>query len=898
MTRSASLGRSPSLALVSLFCVALWTSQARAQQSCTQESRVLFAGHGFPVNPAPVLVPGFPYLAFAQPVALAAIPGETERFAVAQADGQLFVFANDYFVFGADPLVDLGAFDPSLAPIDPNGGGVLGLAFAPDFAESGWFYVAYDVAGSACGSAGDCLRVARLHATDGDTLTADPGSAVTLLDVPQPVTSHSAGALAFGPDGMLWIATGDGDAPGDPANSAQDLASLAGKLLRIDVRGGAVYAVPPDNPYAAVPGARGEIFAVGLRDPRRIGFDPLTGDLFIGDSGSVSQEEIDVVPFGAGGAQNFGWNLCEGTRDASGAGCGAPGLTAPVLVYPHGPAGGSSVAGGAVYRGADLPTLYGRYVYGDDATGHVWAWDPSSASAPALITTLPGVTAFLQDREGGLIVLGGGDGKVYRLVAAGSELDPAVPQTLAATGLFADVASLEPAPGLVEYEVNAPAWSSFASTRRWLALPGNLQIGFSPTGAWELPVGTALVQQFDLPGDSGPFHAETRVLIRQTVGWRGYTYWWPPGTPQQTHAELITGSLFYTYAVDFGGGQSTVDWYYPTPEQCTDCHTQAGGSALGLRTRQVNRVFDAGFGAQNQLDRFACLGLLADEIGPSASYDHFPDRLGTVSLDRSARTYLDVNCASCHAPGSPSATGMDLRFDTPADQTNTLFVPATAGDLDVPGALRIHPGHPGLSVLIARVASLDFDQGMPPLAVFPDVAGEALLSAWIGYGIPGRDDDGDRIDVSEDNCPTVANADQRDTDGDGVGDACDNCVLVANPRPPDAWPAAHPWATLTGGQRDDDADGYGNRCDARGAGNMSVGARDLAAMRLSLGQPVDAHTCGLTRDSSCAVFDLDETGDTIDQGDLDVFRSLLGKQPGPTCATCPLACEGAACPAQ
>jgi uncharacterized repeat protein (TIGR03806 family) len=904
MTRSAPLGRSPRLPWVSLFCVAVacvgaLAPSARAQTSCGSEVRVPFAGHHFPVDSAPILVPAFPLLSFSAPVAVVEVPGAVERFAVVQQGGQVLVFANDDFASSGDVLVDLTAADPSYAPVVANGDeGLLGLAFDPDFANNGIFYVDYSVAASACGGTRDCLRVARFRASDGDVLVAEIASAETILDIPQPASGDKAGQLAFGPDGMLWIASGDGGGSGDPQNNAQRTDTLLGKLLRIDVHSGGAYAIPPDNPFAGVAGQRGEIFAYGLRDPRRFAFDRLTGDLFIGDVGMSRQEEIDLVPFGATGGQNFGWNLCEGTRDASGLGCGAPGLTAPVLVYPHGAAGGSDVAGGVLYRGADLQELYGRYVYGDESTGRIWSFDPVGAAPPLQIATLTGVTAFAEDRDGGLLVLSKSEGKLHRFVAAGSDRDPSVPQLLSDTGLFTetDAAALTPAPGVYEYQVNAESWSSFASTRRWLALPGTAQIGFSPAGAWNLPVGTALVQQFDFPGDTGTIHTETRVLVRQNTGWRGYTYWWPP---DQSHAELITSSLTYTYEVDFGAGPQELDWYYPLPSQCSDCHTSAAGNALGLRTRQVNRVFEpAGNGAPNQLDRFACLGFFDAPIGPSAAYQHFPDpQTSTVSLDRLTRTYLDVNCSSCHRPGSPSATGMDLRFDTIADNTHTLFVPATAGDLGVPGGLRIHPGHPEASVLVARMALLDFEEGMPPLAVFPDVAGETLVSAWIADGIPGRDPDGDKIDVSEDNCPTVANPDQVDSDGDGVGDACDNCTLVANPREPDGFLESHPWVTLTGGQRDDDADGYGNRCDAEFGMSRLVSARDLMAMRFSLGQRVDSATCGTTRDRPCAPFDLDES-DAIDFGDLELFRSLLGKEPGPRCPTCPLACSGPACPAQ
>jgi hypothetical protein len=172
------------------------------------------------------------------------------------------------------------------------------------------------------------------------------------------------------------------------------------------------------------------------------------------------------------------------------------------------------------------------------------------------------------------------------------------------------------------------------------------------------------------------------------------------------------------------------------------------------------------------------------------------------------------------------------------------------------------------------------------------------VGAWIDIGLPGRDPDGDRIDVAEDNCPTIANPDQSDADGDGAGDVCDNCLQVANPRVGDGWVALHPWGGLTGGQRDDDGDGYGNRCDGKWTPSQSVGTPDLMALRHSLDKSVAGNDCGLGNDSPCASFDLDETGPVIDQGDLDVFRTLNGLMAGPTCEACPLECAGTACTTQ
>jgi uncharacterized repeat protein (TIGR03806 family) len=899
MTRTTPFECRRAFVCLAVFSLVLAPLYARSQGTCGPETRVPFAGHHFPIDSMPKLSDAFPLVSFASPVVVTTVPGDGDQLAVAEQAGRIFVLPDVRYP-PVELLLDLSVAGPSWAPASSGGElGVLGLAFDPEFASNGFFYVDYTLRRDSCGGARDCTRVVRFHASldeDTATLLVDQDSGVTLLQIEQPFDDHKAGALRFGPDGMLWIASGDGGGSGDPEGNGQSRASLLGKILRVDVRGGATYSIPSDNPFAGEPGVRQEIFAYGLRNPRGIAFDRLTGDLWIGDAGETRAEEVDAVRSGAPGGRNFGWNLCEGNRDASGAGCAAPGLTPPELALPHA-AGAMSIVGGPVYRGAALPALYGKYVYGDSVTGRIWAWDPASSAAPAQIATLPGVIGFAEDREGELLAVARGDSKVRRFIPSGSPIDPAVPQTLSATGLFADVATLEAAPGVLEYDVNVPGWSSFAATRRWLALPGKTRIGFSPTGAWTFPVGTAFVQQFDLPRTTGTNHVETRVLVRQVAGWQAYTYWWGVSTD----AQLLTDSLYYPYEVDFGGGPQVTSWYFPSSSECLGCHTPAGGRALGPRTRQLNLVRDPGNGAgpSNQLERFDCLGLFQTSIGPAAAYEHFsPAGEAGTPLDPRARAYLDVNCASCHSPGTSTPSGIDLRFDTPLDATHLLFVPATQGDLDVPGGLRIHPGHPERSVLAARMTASDPSLWMPPLALVPDYAGAALVSAWIDFGLPGRDPDGDRIDVSEDNCPTVANPDQLDSDGDGVGDACDNCVDIANPRAPEGWLDANPWSTLSGGQRDDDGDGYGNRCDAKFAKSVNTGTMDLGAMLHSLGQPVEGSACGAHGDQACASFDLDESGALIDMNDYAVLRSLVGTRPGPKCETCPIDCVGPACGAE
>ena len=277
--------------------------------------------------------------------------------------------------------------------------GLLGLAFHPDYAQNGYFFVNYT------GSGGDTF-VSRFQVS-GDPNIANPSSEVNLLRVNQPFPNHNGGGLDFGPDGYLYIGTGDGGAAGDPFGNGQKTDTLLGKVLRIDVDSGDPYAIPADNPFG------NEIWDYGLRNPWRISFDSLTGDLYIGDVGQGTWEEIDIHPSGAPGGINYGWKFREGAHEYDGI---APaGLTDPIAEYSHAE-GGCSVTGGYVYRGSMLE-WNGIYFYGDYCTGYVWGamnvdgqWQDQ-----LLFETGQRITSFGQD-ELGEVYLVSDSGNVYQLV--------------------------------------------------------------------------------------------------------------------------------------------------------------------------------------------------------------------------------------------------------------------------------------------------------------------------------------------------------------------------------------------------------------------------------------------------------------------------------------------------
>jgi len=277
-----------------------------------------------------------------------------------------------------------------------NEQGLLGLAFHSDFAQNGFLYVNYT------GRRGSTF-ISRFNVS-GDV--ADPNSEKILLTVDQPFPNHNGGVLAFGPDGYLYAGLGDGGSGGDPFGNGQSLNTLLGKILRIDVNNGDPYAIPADNPFG------NEIWVYGLRNPWRISFDSLTGDLFIADVGQGTWEEIDYLPAGSPGGTNFGWNFREGAHEYSGT---APaGLVDPVAEYSHAE-GGCSVTGGYVYRGS-MTEWNGVYLYGDYCTGFIWGLIRSNDGwqKQQLFDVDVTITSFGQDELGEIYLLSD-NGYIYRL---------------------------------------------------------------------------------------------------------------------------------------------------------------------------------------------------------------------------------------------------------------------------------------------------------------------------------------------------------------------------------------------------------------------------------------------------------------------------------------------------
>ncbi len=341
-----------------------------------------------------------------QPVFVTSPAGDARLFVV-EKTGRVRIVRRDTLLAGV--FLDLSA-------AVSRGGeqGLLSLAFHPGYGQNGRVYASFtNLAGN--------TRVVR-YTVSADPDVVDPATADTVLALDQPFPNHNGGLIAFGPDGFLYVGLGDGGLSGDPLRAGQDLGTLLGKVLRLDVNGASGYAIPPGNPFVGQSGARGEIWAYGLRNPWRFSFDRLTGDLYVADVGQGQWEEVNAAPAAGGGGRgvNYGWNVMEGAHCYDAASCSMAGLTLPVVEYSH--ADGCSVTGGYVYRGAALPDLQGHYFYADYCAGWIrsfrYAGGGVTGERDWTGTLDPGrdVTSFGEDAAGELYVLSQG-GRVYRLTA-------------------------------------------------------------------------------------------------------------------------------------------------------------------------------------------------------------------------------------------------------------------------------------------------------------------------------------------------------------------------------------------------------------------------------------------------------------------------------------------------
>ncbi len=725
---------------------------------------------GTPEPPPPYkIVRSFPKLTFTNPLHLTTAPG-SNRFFVCEQAGKIFSFPIDDNVARADLVIDLAKELQSWDKTKVRGAGDLyALAFHPQFAKNRYCYVCYILNGKGRDQLPDGSRIARFTVSDTEPPRIDPKSEKVIFT--WLAGGHNGCDLHFGPDGFLYISTGDGANPNPPdgLDAGQDVGTLLSKILRIDVdraENGKAYAIPPDNPFVKTPGARPEIWAYGFRNPWRMSFDRQTGDLWVGDVGWEQWEMIYRVQKGG----NYGWSVMEGNQDVRPESKRGPTpILPPTLAFPHTEA--ASITGGYVYRGKRLKELAGVYLCGDWVTRKVWGtrfdgdkivWHKELAAGKER------VVAFGEDHDHEIYIVNHDlKGSIHRLEPnAAKDFSATFPKKLSETGLFASVKDHAVAAGVVPFSVNAELWADHATAERFVALPGTSTVKIYdsrppwPEYAGEVfaPKDGVLAKTISLEMERGNPQSrrrlETQILHFDGATWNAYTYAW---NDEQTDATLVGAKgmerTFTIVDAKAPGKKRTQHWRYPSRAECLTCHNPWAGFTLAFNAPQLDRNHDYGGVTDNQLRTLQHIGVLAfahrdweKGQGKEKVLAKLPAQKltnpfdATATLDERARSYLHVNCSHCHQFGAGGTALIDLRHDVALDRTKALEARPVQGTFEVPGAQILAPGDPFRSILYYRMAKSGPGR-MPHIgSEFVDERGLRLMHDWIRQ-LPIRKDE-------------------------------------------------------------------------------------------------------------------------------------------------------------
>ncbi len=693
---------------------------------------------GSPEPPDPFsMAKVYPKLTFNEALELVAMPGK-KAWVIAERPGKVYTFDMDPAKAEKKLVLDVNHT-------------IYGIVLHPKFQENGYLYLSELPDGSK--ETPDGTKLVR-YTVDRATMTADPKTAKLIFTWPN--GGHNGGCARFGPDGMLYISTGDGSGIADSLETGQNLGTVLGKILRIDVdkeEGGKAYAVPKDNPFVSTAGARGEIWAYGIRQAWKISFDTATGDLWAGEVGQDLWEMVLLIQKGG----NYGWSVTEGAHPFRPERKKGPTpILKPVAEHHHTEA--RSITGGFIYHGKKYPYLRGAYVYGDFDTGRVWAlkYDKKAERVTEhkeLAKTRLRIVAWAQDHEGEVYALNFIDGSIHTFaptVFSGQKIE--FPRKLSQTGLFADTAKHVPAAGLIPYSVNSELWSDGASKERFIALPGNSQIEFEtviyPQPApgsvpgWRFPNGTVTVKTFHLETEPGKKRRlETRIFVVNVLGgteeygdqvWNGYTYIW---NDEQTDAELADkNGVDREYTVKTAAGEKKQKWHFPSRAECNLCHTVTAKYALGINTAQMNRDHDYGGGTTaNQLAVLERLGVFTKKLpDPPAKLEKLVDYTDTKApIDARARAYLHANCSHCHRKWGGGNAEFQLLSTLPVKELGVLDTKPGQGAFDLKDPKILVPGDPARSMLYHRMTLTGLGR-MPHIASnVVDEPAVKLIREWI-----------------------------------------------------------------------------------------------------------------------------------------------------------------------
>ncbi len=700
---------------------------------------------GSPDPPPPFkVVRAFANLKFEHPLLMARYPG-SDRLIVGEQSGVLYSFLTKPDT-KAELFFDLRKELKTihLHPEAKEVEAVYGLVFHPDFEKNRQCFICYTLrSNKPIANLKDGTRVSRFTVTKQEPPRIDPSSEEIILTFLQ--GGHNGGDLHFGPDRMLYISTGDAASPNppDPLDTGQDISDLLSSILRIDVdhkEQGKNYAIPKDNPFVEMKGARPEVWAYGFRNPWRMCFDPQTGELFVGDVGWELWEMVYRVEKGG----NYGWAATEGPQPIKPERVGPTPIRPALIELPHTIA--ASVTGGRVYHGKKFPQLRGAYVFGDWETRRLWAArfeGDRTKEMPEITRPSVRIVAFGEDKDGELYFLDYDNGTIHTIEqndAAAQNTD--FPTKLSQTGLFARVLDHVPAPGVVPYVPNSRQWQDGATATHWIAFPGTSSANLYREGRpipgnvdWHsfnmhFPKDAVLMKTISL----GDRRLETQILHFDGVDWHAYTFAW---RDDQTDADLVPADGLEKEVQD---GKHKRIWQFHSRTQCMSCHSSWSQYALAFQTEQLNRPGPDG---RNQLTSFTELGLIrriGNDSKPLPPFDAAsaarerkladPSDAGQP-LEARARAYLHTNCGHCHCEGGGGSVNLRLQFPVAVAGMNAVGVRPARGDFGLPDACIIKVGDPYASTLYFRMAKFGRDR-MPHIgSERPDETGLKLMEEWI-----------------------------------------------------------------------------------------------------------------------------------------------------------------------
>ena len=681
---------------------------------------------GSPEPPLPYVTERvFPAIKFNQCLDITSAPGSDRLFVVEQS-GKIFSFSNQPDAKTADLVVDLAKDVPGVQA-------VYSLAFHPDFQQNRLCYVCYIKAANL----EDGSHIARFRVSDTDPPTIDAASETTIITWLS--GGHNGCCLKFGPDGCLYISTGDGSGPNPPdaLSAGQNVSNLLSCILRIDVDhadDGKNYRIPADNPFVDLKDARGEIWAYGFRNPWRMSFDRKTGDLWVGDVGWELWEMLNRVERGG----NYGWSVVEGRQSTNPEWTRGPTpILPPTIDVPHSQS--SSITDGLTYYGSRLQDLHGTHIYSDYDTGKFWGFRFENGKVVGhreLADTTHRVVGFGEDHDGEFFLLDHTAGTIHRLIPNSQpDLSTTFPRKLSETGLFASVADQTPAPGVVPYSINAEPWADHAVAERLLAVPNESSIK-AAGAAWEFPKGSVFAKTLSLDMQLGNptirRKIETQILHYDGIDWQPYTYQW---NDEQSDAVLLdaAGAERTIDVVDTNApnGKRRQTWRFSGRAECQRCHNPWSGSALGFIKPQLNKDHDYAGTSTSQIDTLSHIKIFEQPIAIDKRPRLANPSDSSADQDARSRAYLQTNCAHCHRMHAGGSVLSHMHYDLPLEKTNMVGARPSQGAFGIHTAQVIAPGDPFRSVLWYRMSKLGGGR-MPHIgSTEVDREGVELIYNWL-----------------------------------------------------------------------------------------------------------------------------------------------------------------------